>query len=165
MLALASHASDHFRLFDNRRETDPSLLATRKVTSWDTKLEVIGWEVDMAGMTITLSPAKLAKLRDSLRQWPEDQVSASDVELRSLTGKLLHVCEVVRPGKFFIRRMLNQLWTVGKKAVEGQPEDATALQKHNLRADPRLSFRCYVLATARRRRTAVKTGCFTCTLA
>ena len=109
LLASASLASDHFRLFGNRRETDPPLLAARKVTSWDTKLEVLGWEIDTVGMTITLPPAKLVQLRDLLRQWPNDRVSASEVELRSLTGKLLHVCEVVRPGKFFVRRMLNQL--------------------------------------------------------
>ena len=87
LLASASLASDHFRLFSNRRETDPPLLAARKVTSWDTKLEVLGWEIDTVDMTITVPPAKLGQLRDLLRQGPNDRVSASEVELRSLTGK------------------------------------------------------------------------------
>ena len=30
-------------------------------------------------------------------------------EVRSLVGKLLHLSEVVRPGKFFVRRILNKL--------------------------------------------------------
>ena len=30
-------------------------------------------------------------------------------EVRSLIGKLLHLCEVVRPGRFFVGRMLDQL--------------------------------------------------------
>lgn len=30
-------------------------------------------------------------------------------EVRSLVGKLLHTCEVVRPGKFLVRRILAQL--------------------------------------------------------
>ena len=63
LLASASLASDHFRLFSNRRETDPPLLAARKVTSWDTKLELLRWEIDTVVMTITLPPAKLAQLR------------------------------------------------------------------------------------------------------
>ena len=29
--------------------------------------------------------------------------------MRSLIGRLLHLCEVVRPGKYFVRRMLNQV--------------------------------------------------------
>ena len=115
LLASASLASDHFRLLGNRRETDPPLLAARKVTSWETKLEVRGWEIDTVGMTITSPPAKLPQLRDLLRQWPDDRVSVSEVELTSLTGKLLHVCEVVRPGKSFIRRMLNQLGLSARK--------------------------------------------------
>lgn len=39
-------------------------------------------------------------------------------EIRSLLGKLLHLCEVVRPGKFFIRRILNQLGLAPLKAEE-----------------------------------------------
>ena len=78
------------------------------MTPWNAKLEVLGWEIDTVGMTITSPPAKLPQLRDLLRQWPDDRVSVSEVELTSLTGKLLHVCEVVRPGEFFVRRMLNQ---------------------------------------------------------
>ena len=87
LLASASIASDHVCLFGNRRETDPPLLEARKETSWDTKLEVLGWEIDTVDMTITVPPAKLGQLRDLLRQGPNDRVSASEVELRSLTGK------------------------------------------------------------------------------
>ena len=29
--------------------------------------------------------------------------------MRSLIGQLLHLCEVVRPGKYFVRRMLNKV--------------------------------------------------------
>ena len=71
-LASAPLASGQFRSFGNRRETDPPLLAARKVMSWDTKLEVLGWEVDTVSMTTTSPPAKLAQLRDLLRQWPDD---------------------------------------------------------------------------------------------
>ena len=40
---------------------------------------------------------------------------ASKVDWWSLTEKLLHVCEAVRPGQFFVRRMLNQLGLSARK--------------------------------------------------
>ena len=60
-------------------------------------------------MTISLPQGKVGQLRELLTEWPRDRRSAPESKLRSLRGKLLHVCEVVRPGKFFVRRMLNQL--------------------------------------------------------
>ena len=39
--------------------------------------------------------------------------------MRSLLGKLLYLCEVVRPGKFFVCRILNQLGLAPLKAGEG----------------------------------------------
>ena len=54
-------------------------------------------------MTISVTPAKL------LRKWPASRSHASEAEVRSLIGKLLHLCEVVRPGRFFVGRMLDQL--------------------------------------------------------
>ena len=98
-----SLANDHFRLFGERSPGDPPLLASRKVSCWDSRLEVLGWDLDTVRMTISVTPAKL------LRKWPASRSHASEAEVRSLIGKLLHLCEVVRPGKFFVGRMLNQL--------------------------------------------------------
>lgn len=42
--------------------------------------------------------------------------SAIATEVRSLTEKLLHVCEAIRPGKFLVRRMLSQV-----RVPPGQP--------------------------------------------
>ena len=52
---------------------------------------------------------KLDRLRDTLDERSPDRVVASEEELRSLMVRLLHLCEVVRPGKYFVRRMLNQV--------------------------------------------------------
>ena len=41
--------------------------------------------------------------------WPADRAFATEKELRGLTGKILHLCTVVRIGEFFVRRMLLQL--------------------------------------------------------
>lgn len=107
--ASQSFASDSFRLFGTRNDGQPPLFAREKTSSWDTRSEMLGWNIDTVGMTISVPPAKLAQLSDMLAEWPVDRRYASITDLRSLLGKLLHLCDVVRPGKFFIRRILNQL--------------------------------------------------------
>ena len=107
--ASASLASDHFRLFGPRLPIDPPLLAPAKVSSWSTSLDVLGWTIDIVAMVIFLTSAKLLQLSLLLEAWPPARAVASEYELRSLMGKLLHVSEVVRPGVFFVRRIINQL--------------------------------------------------------
>ena len=106
--ASASLASDQYRLFRVRSSRDPTLLAPHKISLWDTQLCVLGWDIDTVAMTISVPLEKLERLRDTLNEWSPDRVVASEEELRSLIGRLLHLCEVVRPGKYFVRRMLNQ---------------------------------------------------------
>lgn len=105
----ASLACDHFRVFGDPSSGDPPLLASRKVSSWHSRLEVLGWDLDTVRMTMSITPAKLARTRDLLRQWPASRSHAPEWEVRLLIGKLLHLCEVVRLGNFFVRRMLIQL--------------------------------------------------------
>ena len=109
LTASASLASDHFRLFGERTSRDPPLLSAREASSWDTLLEVLGWEIDTAAMTISLPSAKFAKIREFLREWPAEGLFSSEKEVRSFVGKLLRVCEVARAVKVFIHRMFNQL--------------------------------------------------------
>ena len=68
--ASVSLACDHFRLFRERSPGDPPLLASRKVLCWNSRLEVLGWDLDTVRMTISVSPAKLERTRDLLCQWP-----------------------------------------------------------------------------------------------
>ena len=42
--ASESCASDHFRLLGERGPNDPPLLSPHKLSSWATKLVVLGWE-------------------------------------------------------------------------------------------------------------------------
>ena len=92
-----------------RSSRDPTLLAPHKISLWDTRLWVLGWDIDTVAMTTSVPLEKLERLRDTLHEWSPDRVVASEEELRSLIGRLLHLCEVVRPGKYFVRRMLNQV--------------------------------------------------------
>ena len=84
--ASASLASDHY------------LLAPHKISLWDTPLCVLGRDIGTVAMTNSVPLKKLERLRDTLNEWSPDRVVASEEELRSLIGRLLHLCEVVRPG-------------------------------------------------------------------
>ena len=108
-IASASCASDHFRIFGARGSRDPPLLSARKLSSWCTRLCVLGWDIDTVDMTISVPTDKRERLRATINEWPTTRCFASESELRGVIGSFLHICEVVRPGKYFVRRMLNQL--------------------------------------------------------
>ena len=106
--ASAPLASDHYQLFWVRSSRDPTLLSLHKISLWDTQLCVLGWDIDTVAMTISVPLEKLERLRDTLSEWSPDRVVASEEELRSLIGRLLPLCAVMRPAKYFLRHMLNQ---------------------------------------------------------
>ena len=105
--ATRSLVSDHFRLFGERGANEPPLLSEKKMSDWDTCLEVLGYVIDSECMTVSLSPQKISKLRRVLSEWPVGRTSATAKQISSLTGFLLHVAFVIRPGKFFVGRMLS----------------------------------------------------------
>ena len=98
-----------------------------------TRLEVLGWTIDTVAMTISLPPAKLVQLRKLLERWPADRRIASVSELRSLVGRLLHVCEVVRPGFCFVRRILNQLGLSSVPAGADEPRGLKGRRRARIR--------------------------------
>lgn len=108
-LASVSLGSDHFRLFGQRPSRNPPLLSPRKMSPWDTVLCVLGWEIGTVAMALSVPVAKLEQLRDTLGEWHSDHTFASQAELRSLIGRLLYLREVVRPGRYLVRRRLNQV--------------------------------------------------------
>ena len=65
-----------------------------------------------------------------MAEWPTDRRVATVKEVRFLLGKLLHLCEVVRPGKFFVRRILNQLGLAPLKEGEGLGKGVNVGGKH-----------------------------------
>lgn len=108
-VASESCASDHFRLFGEREEKDlPLNLSPHNLFPWLTRLRVLSWDIDTVHMTISVPREKLTRLRTTPQGWPQSRQFSSESDLRKLIGKLLHLCEVVRPGKYFERRMLNQ---------------------------------------------------------
>ena len=97
--ASASLAADNFPLFGKGSPGDPAWLSSHKISSWDTVLCELGLDIHSVAMIISVPGAKREQLREMLIEWPSDREVASEDELRSLIGQLLHLCEVVRPGK------------------------------------------------------------------
>ena len=80
--ASVSLASDHYRLFGVRSSRDLTLLASHKILLWDTRLCMLGWNIDTVAKTISVPLETLERLRDTLNEWSPNRVVASEEELR-----------------------------------------------------------------------------------
>ena len=69
-------------------------MAPYKISLWDARLCVLGWDINTVAITISVPLEKLERLRDTLNEWSPDREVASEEELRSLIGRLLRLCEV-----------------------------------------------------------------------
>ena len=69
----------------------------------------LGIELNTRTMTVRLPDEKLFRLREEIRRW-QGRYSCTKRELQSLVGQLHHSCCVVKPGRTFLRRMLDLLW-------------------------------------------------------
>lgn len=81
-------------------------LAGDKTEGPTTALSFLGIELDTVAMTAALSAARLEELQLLLRDWGQRK-SATVKELQSLTGVLNFACSVVRPGRAFLRRIID----------------------------------------------------------
>ena len=109
-------ASYHFRLLGQRGVFDPPVLSARKITDWDTQLEVLGWVIDTEAYTVTLPSHKRLKLQIRPAEWPSSRTTASARQVSQLVGFLIHVSFAVRPGRFFVNRLLASVGMPGISA-------------------------------------------------
>ena len=83
-------------------------LARHKTVGPTSSLTFLGITVDTEANELRLPEDKLTRLKTLLTEWG-DRKACSRRELESLVGTLNHACKVVRPGRAFLRRMLNLL--------------------------------------------------------
>ena len=69
-------------------------------------LTFLGITIDTEAMELRLPADKLARLRSMIQQWGARK-SCSKWELLSLIGHLQHACRVVKPGRVFLRHMID----------------------------------------------------------
>ena len=80
--AFQSFSSDSYRLFGTRNDGEAPLFEAEKVTSWDTRMEMLGWSIDTVAMTIAVPREKVVQLRGLLDEWPGDCREAPVKEVR-----------------------------------------------------------------------------------
>ena len=71
-------------------------------------LTFLGIEIDTASSQLRLPVDKLARLKALLAQWAARR-SCQCRHLESLVGSVQHACRVVRPGRAFLRRIIDLL--------------------------------------------------------
>jgi hypothetical protein len=81
-------------------------LAPEKSEGPVTALTFLGIKLDTVAMTASLPEERLAQLKALIVGWKMKE-RASVRELQSLTGLLNFACFVVRPGRFFLRRIID----------------------------------------------------------
>ena len=86
-------------------------VADDKTEGPDTTITFLGIEIDTVAMTIRLPAEKLIRLKTLLRTWADRQ-KCTKRELLSLIGLLAFACKVVKPGRTFLRRLIDLSTTV-----------------------------------------------------
>ena len=79
-----------------------------------TALIFLGILVDTVAGELRLPEDKLERLKNLLQQWGTKRVCRRK-ELESLIGLLNHACKVVRPGRSFLRRLIDLLHQTGNR--------------------------------------------------
>ena len=80
-------------------------VASRKTEGPSMRLTFLGIEMNALSMTLSLPPLKLECLQREIRHW-ESMKSCSKRELLSIIGQLQHAYCVIRPGRSFLRHMI-----------------------------------------------------------
>ena len=72
-----------------------------------TRIIYLGIEIDTVAMTVRLPADKMEKIQTLLREWSAKRVKCTKRELLSLIGLLAFACKVVKPGRIFLRRLID----------------------------------------------------------
>ena len=91
-------------------------LAAHKSEGPSTCLTFLGIEIDSVARELRLPADKLQRLSTVLASWA-DRKTCLRKELESLVGLLNHACKVVRPGRTFLRRMIDLLTATGNAGI------------------------------------------------
>ena len=83
-------------------------VAPAKLDGPSTTITFLGIEIDSCSQELRLPPEKLACITVKLKQW-EGRRSATKCQLQSLIGLLNHAAAVVRPGRTFLRQLIDTM--------------------------------------------------------
>ena len=80
-------------------------VSEKKLEGPTTTLTFLGILLDTERMELRLPEDKLSRLKDMIEQWRSKKVCRKR-QLLSLLGHLHHACQVVKPGRSFLRRII-----------------------------------------------------------
>ena len=100
----AAAAQAHFELLGSPSGAGPPALSTGKMTDWNTKQMVLGWELDTVRMTVALTAENQLQLVELPAGWLGLH-RATVLQVQRLAGKLQRASYAVRGGKYFMRRL------------------------------------------------------------
>ena len=83
-------------------------LSNEKLEGPSACLTFLGTEIDTVARVLRLPRAKWTRICHTLHRW-QRRWSCRHRELESLIGLLQHACQVVHPGRSFLRRMIDLL--------------------------------------------------------
>jgi hypothetical protein len=81
-------------------------LAHEKTEGPTSELTFLGIQINALTMTISIDPPRLVYIQSTLSDWMKKS-QASIKEFQSLIGVLNFCCKVIRPGRIFLRRLIN----------------------------------------------------------
>jgi hypothetical protein len=122
-----THLADGLGVFD--RLGVP--IAHEKTVGPTTELTFLGVLLNTLTMTASLPPAKLRELTSLLEIVWGGKVTATRAELQSLCGKLNWAAQVVRPGRTYLRRIIDHMKHAHRRGGSARPIT------HDVRADIR----------------------------
>ena len=120
----------YLAILDRECQTLGVPLAAQKRAGPTTSITFLGIEIDTVAGQLRLQADKMARLTAVITQWG-DRRSCPKNHLQSLIGLLNHACKVVRPGRSFLRRMIDLLATTRASA----PKTALIRLNSDFRAD------------------------------
>ena len=82
-------------------------LQAEKLEKPTTVIIFLGIEFNSTNMTMKLPDEKKVRLQQLIDTWLHTRRAARKREMLSLIGELAHACKVVRPGRTFLRRMID----------------------------------------------------------
>ncbi len=128
--AASTLCQEYLSILDRECEALGIPLAAHKRAGPTTTITFLGIEIDTIAGQLRLPTEKLTRLTAVISQWRDRRFCPKN-HLQSLVGLLNHACKVVRPGRSFLRRMIDLLTTIRPSA----PKTALIRLNEAFRAD------------------------------
>ncbi len=97
----------HYEALGYPGEDGQGPISLKKYGGWTSEGDLLGLRVNLNKMLVSLPQEKVVKARELLAEFPSSRRKASYKEVMSLIGRLRHYAFCIRPGRYFLRRLIN----------------------------------------------------------